>query len=55
MTSKHQEAAMLADQNIKPPSQPTMVKIKRFLYDPDTGEFLGRTSLGWGKLFYYFK
>lgn len=41
---------MLADNLIKPPSEPGMVKFKRFLYNRETGAFLGRTGSSWGKL-----
>lgn len=50
MTSTKQQEAMLNNPGfMKPPVEPAMVKFKRFLYNPETGAFLGRTGASWGE------
>ncbi|XP_075212357.1 sodium/potassium-transporting ATPase subunit beta-2-like [Lycorma delicatula] len=50
MTSSKQQEAMLGNQFFKPPVEPATVKFKKFLFNPETGAFLGRTGSNWGKL-----
>lgn len=35
----------------KPPKEPAMVVVKRFLYNPENGALLGRTPSSWGKCY----
>lgn len=34
-----------------PVKEPFMVRLKRFLYNPETGALLGRTPSSWGEWF----
>lgn len=47
--SKQQNEPMISNPYGKPIEEPMMVQVKRFLYNPETGAFLGRTSSSWGK------
>lgn len=39
-----------ADPYLKPPSMSTSQSLKTFIYNPETGAFMGRTASSWGKL-----
>lgn len=50
--SKQQNEPMIYNPYNKPVQEPMMVQVKRFLYNQETGAFLGRTASSWGKLQY---
>lgn len=42
----------MANPYLKPPSMSTSQSLKTFIYNRETGAFLGRTASSWGKLKY---
>lgn len=42
----------MANPYLKPPSMSTSQSLKTFIYNRETGAFLGRTASSWGKLEY---
>lgn len=42
-----------ANPYLKPPSMSTSQSLKTFIYNRETGAFMGRTASSWGKLLVY--